>query len=277
VSPLKSDNVLKWTGERLITSIADETATEHLHRYQVAMGFCQNKVIVDIASGEGYGSNFLASVATKVIGVDIDPYSVEFASNKYNKSNLSFQVGNCASIPVESNTVDVVVSFETLEHHDQHEEMMLEIKRVLKPGGLLIISSPDKTYYSDKRNFKNSFHVKELTKKQFSDLLNRHFKNSLIANQKIMYGSFIVPDEDFNTSFYLYEGDYAAMNSLTIEPLYNFALASDDELPLLSSSFFNGDQILVNRTKSILNSQSYKLGYLLLSPFRVLKRWIGKM
>ena len=71
--------------------------------------------------------------------------------------------------------VDFVVSFETIEHHDQHLQMMMEIRRVLRPDGVLIISSPDKHEYSDVPGFKNEFHVKELYLSEFVDLLSSHF------------------------------------------------------------------------------------------------------
>ncbi len=266
---------LKWTGERLVTSVEDETATEHLHRYMLAMKYCHGLVVVDIACGEGYGSAFLASVASSVIGVDIDSEAVKFASKKYIKSNLEYIVGTCSAIPVDSGSVDVLVSFETLEHHDQHVEMMLEVKRVLKPNGLLIISSPDKTYYSDQRNFKNAFHVKELTSHQFEDLLRSHFKNTFFANQRVMYGSLVIPNVNTNVQFELYGGDYSKMNILSIEPFYNIAFASDGLLPEMGSSFFNGDQIILDRMNSIYNSRSYKLGYFLLSPLRLVSRWFS--
>jgi len=62
---------------------------------------------------------------------------------------------------------DLVVSFETIEHHDEHEQMLAEVKRVLKPDGMAIISSPDKAIYTDKPEYHNSFHVKELYREEF--------------------------------------------------------------------------------------------------------------
>jgi 2-polyprenyl-3-methyl-5-hydroxy-6-metoxy-1,4-benzoquinol methylase len=63
-----------------------------------------------------------------------------------------------------------VVSFETLEHHDKHDEMFLEIKRILRPGGLLLMSTPEKLFYTDLPNVQNEFHVKELYLEEFRDL-----------------------------------------------------------------------------------------------------------
>lgn len=270
-----AEQQLKWTGERLVTSIEDETATEHLHRYKIAMDLCKGKSVLDIACGEGYGSSFLADVASSVIGVDIDPEAVSFAAAKYKKKNLEYRVGNCAAIPAENESVDVLVSFETIEHHDQHEEMMREVKRVLKPGGLLIISTPDRVQYSDLRNFKNSFHVKELTEQEFESLLKKYFKNLEWAYQRIMYGSFILKGKGGSGEFKLYQGDYSKMTGFEVAPFYHFVLASDDTIPEITPSFFNGDQILKDRMSGIVNSFPYRLGNFLLRPVRGVARVLG--
>ena len=54
---------LDWTGERFVTGIKDASALEHIHRYAVAAGMVSGKIVLDIASGEGYGSNLLAQSA----------------------------------------------------------------------------------------------------------------------------------------------------------------------------------------------------------------------
>ena len=138
-----------WTGERLETFVFNDNTVEHLHRYAITIDYIKGKTVLDIASGEGYGTNLLSKYAEKVFGVDIDETSIELAKKKYSSKNLEFKIGRADLIPLEDSSMDVVVSFETLEHHDKHQEMMLEIKRVLKPGGILIMSTPDKKYYTD--------------------------------------------------------------------------------------------------------------------------------
>ncbi|HET7118810.1 MAG TPA: methyltransferase domain-containing protein, partial [Hanamia sp.] len=196
-----------WTGERLETFIYNDTTTEHLHRYAMAIEFIKNKVVLDIASGEGYGSNLLSQYAEKVIGVDIDETSITNARLKYNRKNLEFKTGRTDEIPLQDVTIDVVVSFETLEHHDKHQEMMREIKRVLKPGGILIMSTPDKKYYSDESQYKNPFHVKELYLNEFKELINSHFNCSEFYFQNMFKGSLIIP-EKINNGFKNFGGDF---------------------------------------------------------------------
>jgi SAM-dependent methyltransferase len=93
--------------------------------------------------------------------------------------------------------MDLVVSFETIEHHDEHKAMMAEIKRVLRPKGFLIISSPDKIdkkEYSVLQNYRNPFHVRELFTEEFEDLVRAYFRNQALLSQQVVYGSGIFPD-----------------------------------------------------------------------------------
>ncbi|HQI46890.1 MAG TPA: class I SAM-dependent methyltransferase, partial [Bacteroidales bacterium] len=175
------------TGERLLTEIVNQNAIEHIHRYAFALQYVKNKNVIDIASGEGYGSNILASVANAVIGIDISKEAIEHANNKYKRENLSYIHGSADNIPIESNSIDVVVSFETIEHHYKHQEMMTEIKRILNPNGLLIISSPDKLHYSLIPKYDNKYHVKELFVEEFKNLIVNNFTYSIFLNQKLSY------------------------------------------------------------------------------------------
>src|SRR5690606_13277305 len=153
-----------FTGERLETSICNGNTINHLHRYAIAMSLIKGKTVLDIASGEGYGSHLMSFESQYVYGVDINDEAIKRAAKKYQRDNLKFIVGSTSNIPIETNSIDVVISFETIEHHNEHDQMMNEVKRVLKPEGTLIISSPDKYFYSDLRNYNNPFHVKELYK-----------------------------------------------------------------------------------------------------------------
>jgi ubiquinone/menaquinone biosynthesis C-methylase UbiE/glycosyltransferase involved in cell wall biosynthesis len=186
----ESDSLnLEWTGERYVPQLRGVIALEHLHRYAYASEYVEGKVVLDIASGEGYGSEMLSRKARFVYGVDIDNKSVLHAARKYKKENLEFIVGSCKRIPLPDNSVDIVVSFETIEHTSEHDSFLLEVKRVLKPDGFLIISSPEKTDYHENRNDNNPYHLLELDFKEFRDLLVRHFQNACFFGQRIISGS----------------------------------------------------------------------------------------
>lgn len=275
-------------GERLLTEEFNVCSIEHLHRYAFALQFIDNKIVVDIASGEGYGAYLLSSKANTIIGVDIDIEAVEHSKKKYLKNNLSYLHGSATEIPVETGIIDVVISFETIEHHDKHQEMMNEIKRILKPDGVLIISSPDKLYYSDAPNFKNEFHVKELYFEEFKSLIQENFSNSVFLNQKVNLASLLIQNEC--NSFYEFSGDFNAIEKHEgiQNPVYNIAIASQNKIENVFSSSFNGDLIyqqlrtlydkVENKTKiinEILNSKTYRFGNFFIKPFRFIKRFFN--
>lgn len=272
--------IKKSTGERLEFYNFSDVTVEHLHRYAIANDFIEGKVVLDIASGEGYGSNILAQKALEVFGVDIDIESVKDANKKYIKNNLKYIVGSADNIPIESNSIDVVVSFETIEHHDMHEEMFMEIKRVLKNDGILIMSSPDKFFYSDKPNFKNKFHIKELYFEEFKFLTQKHFKNTFFYFQKAYNLNSYLSDYDFFENMIVYSGNNNDIFKNKNEPIYNVVIASNVQVNKIQPSIFEGSGIsdlliknlIENNTDLYKNSTSYKIGNFLCAPFFVFKK-----
>lgn len=252
---------MEFTGERITTEIFEYWTLEHLHRYALTFNYIKDKKVVDIASGEGYGSFLMSTLAKEVLGIDISSETVDHAHKKYTNSNLSFKIGSAIKIPVEAKSIDVVVSFETIEHHSQHEEMMQEIKRILKPDGILIISSPDKKYYSDLPGYNNPFHVKELYFEDFKSLLNKYFINSHFYFQKSIICSTI---SDHNSKSYdFFEGNYQSINSLEHpeEELYNIAISTDSTLSPIKNSFFYNDMIFANIIDMAKDYNFYKTSY----------------
>ena len=138
-----------------------------------ASKFVANKVVLDVACGAGYGSNYLITCGAKeVLGVDLSKNAIEYAKNHYSKKNLYFLQGNAVSLPFHNNFFDVVVSFETIEHINEYEKYLEEIKRVLKPRGIFICSTPNIKYTQHPY-----FHVKEFYPEEFFSLLEKHFGN----------------------------------------------------------------------------------------------------
>lgn len=230
---------MDFTGERFVPEVHGNIELEHIHRYLFAQEIAEGKSILDLASGEGYGSAILAEKAENVIGIDISPETIKHAQNRYNSDNLKFMVGDCVDIPLPDSMVDLVVSFETIEHIDDQEEMLKEVKRAMKPKGIFVVSTPDKNNYSIKTSYNNPFHKKELFKNEFIDLLQKFFENVTIFGQRIVYGSNL-SSESQSTSYLSY-----FLNDKTIEtvsgvkdPTFLIAIASDGPLPMTSSSFF---------------------------------------
>ena len=232
-------------GERFIPDQYEnpQMVIEHYQRYYNATNYCVGKVVLDIASGEGYGSAILAGVAKSVTGVDIDAAAVEHASRKYKRENLHYAQGSVDAIPVDDGTVDVVVSFETIEHVSaaQQSVMMAEIKRVLAPGGLLFMSSPNKRAYTDTRGETNHFHIHELYQDEFASLVRSNFKNVRIGDQKYLLGSLLMWDSVQTEAFSLADRD---RKSRLPDPLYCVVIASDGPLPEPVNSIFEAENFL---------------------------------
>src|SRR6266705_2312288 len=144
-----ADHVAHSFIERVLPGEAPEAVlAEHLGRYHFACSFVRNKVVLDVACGAGFGAPILlAGGATKYIGVDISNDAVAVANRKYRTSPaISFSIDdacNLATIP--DATADVVVSFETVEHLQSPRLFLESVHKALKPEGVFIISTPNRT------------------------------------------------------------------------------------------------------------------------------------
>ena len=282
-------DIKSWTGERLETYVYSNTAVEHLHRYAMAIELVKDKKVLDIACGEGYGTHLISRYAKKIIGVDIDENVIKDAKAKYKIANLEFKVGRVEALPIEDNSVDVVISFETLEHHEKHVEMLLEIKRVLSVNGIIIISTPDKKYYSDIPNYKNPFHIKELYGAEFRELVKSHFKYTQFYLQNIFKGSLILPNNSIK-KINFFEGDFHKIDEgVEFVPMYHIAVASDELLNFKDNISFFNEVLIANKESEILisniekkvkaeminsikNSWTFRIGSIILSPLKFFKK-----
>lgn len=233
-------SALEWTGERYLPDVGGDVGLEHLHRYYLARTLVTGKRVLDVACGEGYGSAILATKALSVVGVDLSETCVAHALDTYRATNLTFKLGDCTCIPLPDASIDLVVSFETIEHHAHHEQMLAEIKRVLAPDGLLVISSPDKLNYSVIPGHDNPYHVKELYREEFTDLLSRHFAGHQLYGQGIKYGSYVSAiDGAARRQVELHTLDTQVKITAGVEsPIYLLALASDSDIPALDCGIF---------------------------------------
>lgn len=165
--------MLENTGERMIPeSTPGLDFWNHLFRYEFAAKQVAGLRVLDIASGEGYGTSALAKVASSVVGVDISPEAVDHATMRY---RLDFRLGDAEKIPLENASVDAVVSFETIEHVASAGRFMDEIRRVLKPGGLVVISTPNPAKYLAGK-LPNPFHIHELSQEEFFTAVSERFE-----------------------------------------------------------------------------------------------------
>jgi ubiquinone/menaquinone biosynthesis C-methylase UbiE len=247
---------LAFTGERMTSAVSGQgdIEVEHFHRYFVAREYCREKDVLDLASGEGYGAAFLSQAARSVVGLEIAPDAVEHARHSFARDNLEYMVGDVRKIPLGDDKFDVVVSFETIEHIYEQEQFVAEVKRVLRPGGLFIVSTPERDVYSPLYSNANTFHKKELSKAEFEALLKRNFSNVGLMLQRAMNGSLLILDA---------QGQVSAADALTIETrgekhfevsegmpraVYVLAFASDQPVrPPSASAYIESDHISPGR------------------------------
>ncbi len=188
-----------FTGERIVEGGTPERIwLDHIARYDFAAGYVRDCIVLDVACGTGYGSLRLCDGgARRVIGVDFSTEAIEFARAKYKRNGVEFGVGDIADIDFPNGSFDVVVSFETIEHISSREEALLELRRVLRPGGTLIISSPNRKMTSPFTSFKqppqNVFHVAEYTMKELTRCLQTFFEVLEVYGQRAVSKIFLLP------------------------------------------------------------------------------------
>ncbi len=239
---------MPFTGERFTPECVREMWYEHWHRYAFAAPVVHGLSVLDAACGEGYGSAILAGVAHSVDGVDISAEAIGHARDRYgDRPGLSFHVADATKLPFPDQQFDAVVSFETLEHLHAQDELLAGFRRVLKPGGFLLISSPDKRVYSDVTGYQNEFHVRELYRQELIDLIRRHFPAMRLYGQKLMFQSMIIADDGVLDSAGIgisVEGGTRLESSFTLDPMYFLVAcaATEAELPDLPGLHVFSDQ-----------------------------------
>lgn len=172
---------MESTGERMVPEKSDaRTYWEHIYRYQFAVEFVTGKDVLDIACGEGYGSAaFLKARAKSVVGVDISPEACSHAKAKY---GIDARPGDAMAIPLDDKSVDLIVSFETIEHVSDPHKFLSECARVLREKGRLVVSTPNREIYHH-LTASNPFHCSEMSEPEFRNALDRHFQNVTLHAQ----------------------------------------------------------------------------------------------
>jgi SAM-dependent methyltransferase len=187
---------VKFTGERYTPGLDwPDVSCEHWHRYLWAAGQVAGLRVLDLACGEGYGSALLARTAARVTGIDSSADAIAHAARTYRAANLRFVQGRAGHVPIaEESCVDVIVSFETIEHLDAEEQRRLiaEARRLLQPSGVLLISTPEPAHYNVGRE-PNVHHVHELGRAEFEALLRGAFRHVSFLGQRVYPASYLWP------------------------------------------------------------------------------------
>lgn len=167
-----ADAVLALTGERTVPGLAAENYWFRRHEvvYEHLAPRCADAVVLEAGSGEGYGADLIAQVASHVIGLDYDDSAVAHVKARYPRVDM--RQGNLADLPLPDASVDVVVNFQVIEHLWDQGQFVRECRRVLRPGGALFMSTPNRITFSPGRDTPiNPFHTRELNASELMELL----------------------------------------------------------------------------------------------------------
>ncbi|WP_408641934.1 glycosyltransferase [Saccharopolyspora oryzae] len=241
------ERLIEWTGERCVPWTEDvQVIYEHYHRYALAARFVKGKRVLDLACGEGYGAALLAAEGAEVVGVDIDPNTVEHAQRKYGSRDVGFQVGSITDpeLLADAKPFDVVVCFEAIEHVEDHDAVLALIKSRLVRGGLFFSSTPDTAVYTHEHGNENPYHVKELTADEYETLLEGAFRHVAVLKQNVTVGSLLTPadpgDPDTAIEGVRLQTIEPGENAWTVQQgvphTYLLGVASDKHLPKLPAA-----------------------------------------
>jgi SAM-dependent methyltransferase len=182
----------EFTGERVIPGQVDpDLWNEHLARYRFAARYARGaKRVLDAGCGSGYGSAALGAHAQQVVGIDFAREAVEYARTTYALPNLHFVQASGAALPFPDRTFDFAASFEVIEHLPDWKDFLRELRRVVAPGGRLLISTPNEDYYAESRRETgpNPYHVHEFKYEEFAAELRELFPSVTLFLQNHVQG-----------------------------------------------------------------------------------------
>ncbi|MGI9162338.1 MAG: class I SAM-dependent methyltransferase [Mycobacterium sp.] len=167
-----ADAGLPLTGERTVPGLAVENYWFRRHEvvYRHCTPLCAGQDVLEAGCGEGYGADLLASAGARVLAVDYDAATVAHVRNRY--PTVEVTTANLAALPCPDSSVDVVVNFQVIEHLWDQPQFITECLRVLRPGGQLLISTPNRITFTPGSDVPvNPFHTRELNATELAELL----------------------------------------------------------------------------------------------------------
>jgi SAM-dependent methyltransferase len=163
---------LPLTGERTVPGIAEENYWFRRHEaaYAALAPYCAGAVVLEAGCGEGYGADLFAAGSRLVCGLDYDELTVRHVAKAY--PAVRVVRGNLAALPLRESTVDIVANLQVIEHLWDQPGFLLECHRVLRPGGRLLLTTPNRLTFSPGRDTPlNPFHTREFDPGELRELV----------------------------------------------------------------------------------------------------------
>lgn len=194
-----SRRLLEFTGERVTPEVADKNLfNEHRARYRLAARFArtcgERASVLDAGCGSGYGVAEFPNSA-RVVAIDVAADAVRHARENFGRPGAFFLQGACESLSFGDASFDLIAAFEVIEHLERWPEMLREGRRCLKRAGVMLVSTPNKTYYAESRGGSgpNPYHVREFEYAEFADALADVFPHVQIWSQNHVEAIAFVP------------------------------------------------------------------------------------
>jgi SAM-dependent methyltransferase len=223
---------MEFTGERVVPGkVEADLLNEHISRYYFAKAWVEGRSVLDVGCGTGYGSGVLAEVGREVLALDISVDAIAFARRNYSRPNLEFIVSDCHEMPLGSENFDAVVCFEVVEHLAKQDKLLQEIRRVLRATGVLVISTPNRVYYTEERKENNPFHVREFDFEEFSKFLKNQFAYVEMAFQNHVSSLCLGNPRQHGTTRF-----YAESAASDLEQSSNYFVAVCSNSPVMTSN-----------------------------------------
>lgn len=149
----------------------DYLSLQHVERYRFALQYLNPGMkALDIACGSGYGSAMIKQAGCEVVGGDYDEDIIDYDRKTW--EGIQFEKTDALNLPFDDESFDAVVSFETIEHVHDGQHFLSEMRRVLKPKGIFICSTPNIHYAGHP-----PFHVHEYESEEFISAVRKRFSN----------------------------------------------------------------------------------------------------
>jgi ubiquinone/menaquinone biosynthesis C-methylase UbiE len=187
----KLPNIRTWGTERAVPETLNQADKDWVEsRYYLALEHIRtNDIVLDAACGSGFGSAIISQKAKLVYGVDISKEAIQYANIKFKSQNIKYVNGDVKNLRFKDSIFDISVGIETLEHINQAELYLKELKRVTRENGKIIISTPQKK----SELLQTPYHVYEYEYEEFKKLLSSYYVIEeilgLLRSEKPSYSS----------------------------------------------------------------------------------------